>query len=85
MKFTSMTKATIAVAGISALAFAQAQDLGRGLSLNPGGGYYAFDSELSLDDDSFPSIGIEYRMTDAVAVELNYIKSETTELSLIHI
>lgn len=79
MKLTSMTKAVIAVAGISAFAFAQAQDYGRGLSLNPGGGYYAFDSELRLDDGSFPSIGIEYRMTDSVAVELNYLQSDTTD------
>lgn len=79
MKLTPMTKTIFAMAGMSLLSFAQAQDYGRGLSINPGGGYYSFDSELLLDDKSFPAIGLEYRMTDSIALELNYLKGEATD------
>ena len=79
MKMNQITTVILAAAGICSVSLVSAENYGRGLSLNPGGGYYSFDSEHNIDDDSFPSVGIEYRFTDALALELTYIDGETVE------
>lgn len=73
-----MATTMVALAGFS-VSVANAEDFGRGLSINPGGGYYSFDKELRIDDESFPAIGVEYRFTDHLSAELHYINSDTLE------
>jgi len=69
----------IMILGSGVWAQAHAADFGRGLSVTPGGGYYAFDSKQGIDDDSFPSIAIEYRFTKSLGLELNYLATDTVE------
>ncbi len=53
-----------------------AEQANTGISFNPGAGYYNFDSELNLEDNEFPSLGIEYRFTERLALEANYMQAE---------
>ena len=52
-----------------------------GLSINPGIGYYTFDSEMNIEDQSFPSLGLEYRLPNNFAIEGTYITTETNNVS----
>lgn len=79
MKFTSLTAAVLGLAGMTAFTSAGAESFGSGYSLNPGGGYYFFNNDARIDDGEFPSIGLEYRFTDAIAAELTYLAGDTVE------
>ncbi|MBL4868889.1 MAG: porin family protein, partial [Pseudomonadales bacterium] len=49
-----------------------------GLSINPGIGYYNFDTDMNVEDESFPSLGLEYRLSNNFAIEGTYITTETS-------
>jgi len=73
----SLIASAVLMLSISAIAAAEDQKYGQGFSINPGVGYYSFDSELDLEDDSFPSIGLEYRLTRRLAAEISYFQATT--------
>jgi OOP family OmpA-OmpF porin len=63
--------------GASPVALADAPLAQSGMTLNPGVGYYSFDDDTALDDEAFPSLGLEYRFDNNIAVEGTYIQTET--------
>ena len=78
MKLTGLTSAIVALSLFGA-ATAQAETYGEGLSINPGAGYYNFDKDLIIKDKTIPAIGFEYRFTQNLAAEVQYMNGETHE------
>ncbi len=78
MKLTSVTSAIVTLGLFGALN-AHAENYGMGLSINPGAGFYEFDKQLGVRDDTFPALGLEYRFTEHLAGEIHYFKGDTTE------
>lgn len=66
----------ITTLGTLAVTSAFADQAPTGFSINPGAGYYSFDSEIPIENNEFPAIGLEYRFTDHLAVEANYLQGE---------
>lgn len=48
-----------------------------GLQINPGLGYYQFDSDQQIEDSSFAYLGLEYQFKSGFAVEGSYIQNAT--------
>lgn len=48
-----------------------------GLQINPGAGYYQFDSDQQIEDSAFAHLGLEYQFKSGFALEGSYVQNAT--------
>ncbi len=61
----------------AALATATAGVTAGNVTVTPGVGHYAFDTERAIEDDTHYSIGLGYQFDSPWSLELNYLEAET--------
>jgi len=76
----ALATASLLAAG-SSVATGESSHAKDGLSFNPGVGYFSFDSALNLDNEAYPSIGMEYRFANNIAIEGTYVSTETNQVN----